>query len=1041
MKTLLPFLSMLFFSYFSIAQEISVAPVKEEFLQYIENKKNNNLKSTTIEGHAMGLIPTPFNFHFSETSTKLKAEDLPSSYDLRVIKGGAYLTSVKNQGQSGTCWTFGTYGSIESYLLKQDSLEQDSLKYDFSEQNLATCHGFDYAPNEGGTALMAASYFSRHYGPITEEDDPYTKPDESSSCRGNLTPSMYIEQAVYLPGSQEETYDIAQIKQAIIDYGALYVNMYYDTVYYNSTDYTYFYPGTEYTDHAVVLVGWNDSIIVSGGDSIPDSPGAWIIKNSWGENWGDNGFFYISYKDSVALSTIVYFPSAVEYNSNVNTYYYDECGMVTALGTGEYPSYALIKFTPNNNEYLKKIGTYLYSDNCTLNIEIYDNFNGDSLSNYLGGKKNITCSYPGYKTIELEDAISLSNKDDFYIKIYCYNPELGYIIPVEYKEEYYSQNTTIENIGKCWIGLDGDTILSLGKDTDYEYDLCINAYTTNADTISLAADFDSDIYSGEAPLEVTFEEQSEGNPIEWKWDLDGDSVIDSYEQNPGFTYQEAGKFTVSLIVENGTKTDTITRTNFIIVEGLTAEFDVDSYQGEAPLMVTFEDKSEGNPTEWQWDLNGDGEIDSNEQNPVYTYNETGSYTVTLIIRNETESDTITKKDLITIESDNSYTGEWVQKAYFGGGQLQYAAAFSINEVGYIGTGTSNTMMYSDGGGGTRTFYRYDKNSDVWNTVEPLPTSANKRFSSIGFSIENKGYICGGINFTTRNNYLKDLWEYNPETDIWYQRKDCPSSISNGIGFSIGLKGYVGLGANINETSSFYEYNPSTNLWTQLNDFPGESRQGAIGFSYNGKGYAGLGYDYQSENGLVYFTDLWEYNPDTDSWTRLDDFPGSGRVSSIGFGINNCLYIGMGEPNDFYKYDLSTKDWEYLSYIPTARNFAFSFCVENTIVYGAGIDSNDNILSDVWAYELSTTQTSTTSVITTEDNNTNINVYPNPTSDFIYFNDPIKQIKVYNLSGECVIDIDETCNQINISNLPTGCYIIRFVTENNNLYEQKIIKVK
>lgn len=110
-------------------------------------------------------------------------------------------------------------------------------------------------------------------------------------------------------------------------------------------------------------------------------------------------------------------------------------------------------------------------------------------------------------------------------------------------------------------------------------------------------------------------------------------------------------------------------------------------------------------------------------------------------------------------------------------------------------------------------------------------------------------------------------------DTWVQKADFVGITRLGAaGFSIGNKGYVGTGTPFNGQwlKDFWEYDPATNVWTQKADFAGISREGAVGFSIGSKGYLGTG-----ENGDEWpftFTDFWEYDPASNTWTRKADLP-------------------------------------------------------------------------------------------------------------------------------------------------------------------------
>ena len=79
-----------------------------------------------------------------------------------------------------------------------------------------------------------------------------------------------------------------------------------------------------------------------------------------------------------------------------------------------------------------------------------------------------------------------------------------------------------------------------------------------------------------------------------------------------------------------------------------ADFAADPTSGEGNTTVQFSDLSEGNVTSWAWDINGDDTTDSIEQNPTYTFDKNGEYSVTLTIIGPRGEDTITKGDYISI---------------------------------------------------------------------------------------------------------------------------------------------------------------------------------------------------------------------------------------------------------------------------------------------------------------------------------------------------------------------------------------------------------
>jgi PKD repeat protein len=162
------------------------------------------------------------------------------------------------------------------------------------------------------------------------------------------------------------------------------------------------------------------------------------------------------------------------------------------------------------------------------------------------------------------------------------------------------------------------------------------------------AAFSASPTSGNAPLKVTFIDESTGKPTSWKWNFgDGKS---STVRNPIHTYNKAGKYIVTLTVKNLKSTNKITKYGYIIVseplKAPVATFTASPTSGYAPLEVVFTDSSTGTPSSWKWDF-GDGTA-SIEKNPTHIYNKKGKYSVSLTVKNLKGKDTIKKNRYITI---------------------------------------------------------------------------------------------------------------------------------------------------------------------------------------------------------------------------------------------------------------------------------------------------------------------------------------------------------------------------------------------------------
>ena len=352
----------------------------------------------------------------------------PTSYDLRTL---GLVTPVKHQGTCGSCWAFGTYASLESSILKAGGSAQD-----FSENHLKNYHGFDLGPCDGGLDLFSLAYLSRGDGPVDEIDDPYHDYDDRPSPGG--IPRYYVGQTLWFDTDTE-------IKESLISLGALTTSMNWDDSFFNDATDTYYNPGTQGTGHCVAIVGWDDNKVVSG----TAVKGAWLIKNSWGNGWGDQGYFWISYADSQGANRAVSFSQAISPYQRI--YDYDDFGFVDSLNT----PYAFNSYTAQANEPLKAVGFYTLADGASYEIKIYDDFQNGQVTNLLSSTTGTTL-FQGYHTVNLSSTVSLKTGDKFYVSLHLSNGG-AFPLAVDYQSYYnYSSNSTA-NPGESFYSFDGST--------------------------------------------------------------------------------------------------------------------------------------------------------------------------------------------------------------------------------------------------------------------------------------------------------------------------------------------------------------------------------------------------------------------------------------------------------------------------------------------------------------------------------------------------------------------------------------------------------
>jgi PKD repeat protein len=167
---------------------------------------------------------------------------------------------------------------------------------------------------------------------------------------------------------------------------------------------------------------------------------------------------------------------------------------------------------------------------------------------------------------------------------------------------------------------------------------------------ALQADFSANPRKGDSPLNVQFTDESIGVPAanSWSWQFGDGGTSD--KQNPMHIYANDGVYEVTLLVGNGERTDSETKTAYIKVgqpSDLKADFTAEPRTGDSPLSVQFTDISSGSPIQWVWDF-GDGTIINREQNPSHIYENSGTFSVKLVVFDGTDTDSLTKDSYIIV---------------------------------------------------------------------------------------------------------------------------------------------------------------------------------------------------------------------------------------------------------------------------------------------------------------------------------------------------------------------------------------------------------
>lgn len=457
--------------------------------------------------------------------------DLPASYDLRDYQ---LSTSVKNQDPLGTCWAFAATAAVESnYLLKT------GVAPDFSEKHLAyfTKHarpeGLDQAGegmnnNNIGSALdsgqvtNAMGTYAAWQGPVYESDVPYQDDNGGKDKDANWTVNetyrtaseAHLQNAEIFPSpanwtTGEYVYDakaVEQIKESIYNNGAVSAFYYVyqptsdaekDNIlkYWNEEHGCYYTTGSNSPNHVVAIIGWDDNFSKDNfsGDTKPEGNGAFLIKNSWGEDpdsysaahdymhaipndegGKDYGYFWISYYDESLSLPVSYEMDVITDGFDYdNIEQYDYLGITSPLSMSQSATQAVLAdngYTGGMDEsvanvftaddYVTLAAVSLFSNQAegsTAEIAVYlGGESGKPESGTLVSKQTATVDGNGFYTINLDQPVNLRPGDTYTIVQTVNGGSANNYLPVEIGYLLNSfEYIAVSNPGESYISCDG----------------------------------------------------------------------------------------------------------------------------------------------------------------------------------------------------------------------------------------------------------------------------------------------------------------------------------------------------------------------------------------------------------------------------------------------------------------------------------------------------------------------------------------------------------------------------------------------------------
>lgn len=388
----------------------------------------------------------------------------PTKYDLR---DRARVSAVRNQGLSGTCWAFAALSAIESVLLPEEQVQ-------FSVDHMTLNHGFLLSQDDGGEYTMGMAYLASWKGPVYEADDPYGDGETDAT----LSAVRHVQEMQIIDGK-----DYEKIKEAVFKYGGVQTSIYNalkssqsGSEYYNKHTCSYCYIGTEKPNHDVVIVGWDDSYSKDNFSVDLEGDGAFICQNSWGSEFGDDGFFYVSYYDTnIGTHNVVY--TGIEASDNYDHIYQsDLCGWVGQLGYNKESIYGANVFTAESDETLAAASFYATGKDSEYCLWIVKNFTDETSFGDMIAVADGKLSNAGYYTIPFDTEVSVEAGERYAIVLYISTPDAVHPLAIEYAADAATADVILDD-GEGYVSANGFEWEDVKNVEDCN--LCIKAFSND----------------------------------------------------------------------------------------------------------------------------------------------------------------------------------------------------------------------------------------------------------------------------------------------------------------------------------------------------------------------------------------------------------------------------------------------------------------------------------------------------------------------------------------------------------------------------------
>jgi len=373
----------------------------------------------------------------------------------------------------------------------------------------------------------------------------------------------------------------------------------------------------------------------------------------------------------------------------------------------------------------------------------------------------------------------------------------------------------------------------------------------------------------------------------------------------------------------------------------------------------------------------------------------------------------------------SFSQEWTSIAPVPSAGRDDGVAFSLNNKGFVVTGTADGSNYSE----SNKLFCYHPENNSWSEKAEFP-GIKRQYSSV-FTIDGKAYLVGG--YSEFGTPLNDVWEYNESLDIWIQRNNFPGNGRwDATTFSMNGIGYFGLGTTqIGTLADIWKYSPENDDWNLLTYYSGSSGGGlrsVVALPLFDKIFLGEGFSVHPNSPISYYEEWYSYEPATDILRGTYDSPIGFR--SYGTALSNGVFAlvcgGMNKTgefkNDCYRLDYSGK-WTQLNSIGTeGLRGSSGFVIGGDFYLGTGLKADGTKTNEFYKLTSPANPLSETFV------------FPNPSNaDFNIISNPESEVSIYSVDGKLLLKTrTDVSGYLRINELTSGLFIVKVLSNDQEI---------